>query len=212
MKIVLLILVLVCPFPAAAQTNSKDPLKVYTRCKASRDLKITEVERRKYDNKMRTVKTEDGQVNVSVIDAYRVMFSYSDLLYYFANVKIEASDPSSYNQDKDNVISSLKYLATHKQATGIVFADKADLNGFRHYGIDRDKIDVGETVGTHVLFDDRHHLIVTIYLLNQDDKNLFRAMAGGRRRFRDIDEYKPLRDEFLTKYSECLSKVAAAEP
>jgi hypothetical protein len=173
---------------------------------------VQSLPRSEYHRSRATVKTENGQVKVSVIDAYRVMFSYSDLLYYFANVKIESSDPDSYNQDKENVISSLKYLADHKQATGIVFADKSDLNGFQHYGIDRDKIDVGGTVGTHVLFDDRHHLIVTIYLLNQDDKNVFRAMAGGPRRFRDIDEYKPLRDEFLTKYSECLSKVAATQP
>jgi hypothetical protein len=212
LKIIVLTLALLCAFQAVAQTTAKDPLKPYTKCKASRGLGISEVRRITYDNKVRTITTEAGQLKVSVIDAYRVMFSYYDLLYPFANAKIEASDPASYKQDKENVISSLKDLASHKQATGIVFADKSELNGFEHYGIDRDQIDVGETMGTHVLFDDHHHLIVTIYLLNQDDKSLLKAMAGGARRFRDIDGYKPLRDEFLIKYSACLSKVAATQP
>ena len=158
----------------------------------------------------REVTTAKGTERVSVIDGYRVMFAYSDLLYYFANVKIEQSDPARYLEDKEKAINELKYFSSVQQATGMIFTDKVMLNGFEHYGIDRDKIDVGGQVGIHVLFYDRDQLIITIYILNQDDRNIFRQF--GKRRFRNIDEYRTLKDDFLNRYSECLKGIAAAQP
>jgi hypothetical protein len=84
------------------------------------------------------------------------------------------------------------------------------LNGFEHYGIDRDKIDVGGQVGIHLLLYDPDHLIITVYILNQDDKNLLRSMFG-QRHFNNIEEYRTLKDDFLKHYSECLKKVADAQ-
>jgi hypothetical protein len=191
---------------------STDPLKAYTKCELP-DLKVMDVARRpKSAEKHRDVKTANGAERVSVADGYRVMFSYEDQYYYFANVKIEQSLPADYVQDKERIISSLKHFANSKQATGMIFADKTPRNGFEHYGIDRDQIDVGGQVGTHVLFYDRHHLVITVYLLNQDDRNLFRATAGGPRKFKDIREYRELRDTFLDNYSACLGKIAASQP
>ena len=214
MKQLVLTLVLLT-FSMLAFGQSKptiDPLKSYTKCKLPGDLKVMEVTRSKSQTKFRTVKTANGEEKVSVVNGYRVMFSYNDLFYYFANVKIEQSDPAKYVQDKETVVSSLKYFANAKQATGMTFADKAELNGFEHYGIDRDQIDVGGQVGSHVLFDDPHHLVITIYFLNQDDKNVFRATVGGGRRFHNIEEYRLLRDAFLNNYSECLRKIAVTQP
>jgi len=50
--------------------------------------------------------------------------------------------------------------------------------------------------------------------LNQDDKNsLARAIVGGgERKFHNINEYRSLRDDFLTNYSECLARLAATQP
>lgn len=199
-----------------SQTKAtSDPLKPYTKCKVPGDLEIREVSRYpKSADKFRNVKTSKGAEKVSVADGYRVMFSYKGLYYYYANVKIEQSVPADYLQDKETIISSLRYFATAKEATGMIFSDKSPLNGFEHYGIDRDRIDVGGQVGNHVLFYDAHQLVITIYFLNQDDKNnLARAvLGGGERKFHNMDEYRSLRDDFLTKYSECLAKVAAAQP
>src|SRR5512132_3948878 len=192
-----------------------DPLKPYTKCTVPGDLEIREVSRYpKSADKFRNVKTSKAAEKVSVADGYRVMFSYKGLYYYYANVKIEQSVPADYLQDKETIISSLKYFATAKEATGMIFSDKSPLNDFEHYGIDRDRIDVGGQVGNHVLFYDPHQLVITIYFLNQDDKNnLARAiLGGGERKFHNLDEYRSLRDDFLTKYSECLAKVAAAQP
>ena len=192
--------------------NNPDPLKPYTTCKLPGDLKVKEVTRRpKSVEKYREVTTAKGNERVSVVDGYRVMFAYKDLFYFFANVKIEQSDPASYLQDKEKVVNQLKYYSSTKEATGIIYTDKTMLNGFEHYGTDRDKIDVGGTIGIHVLFYDAGHLIITTYLLNQDDKNTTSVLLGGGRRFHDIDQYRTLKDDFLSHYSECLKGVADAQ-
>ena len=210
-----LIIILVMAIPAShmivfGQSKSNpDPLKPYTKCKLPGDLKIKEVSRRpKSAEKYRQVDTAKGKERVSVVDGYRVMFAYRDVFYYFANVKIEQSDPASYAQDKETVINSLKNVESTKQATGIIYSDKIMLNGFEHYGTDRDKIDVGGTLGIHVLFYDANHLIVTIYILNQGDETGSLFWRNGKRRFTNIAEYQVLKDDFLNHYSECLKGVA----
>ena len=194
-----------------AQSKTKpDPLKPYTACELPGDLKIKEVNRWSSKDKYREVTTDKGTERVSVLDGYRVMFAYQDLLYYFANVKIELSDPLSYEGDKQKIIADLKHSAATERASKAMYSDKTILNGFEHYGIDRDAIDVGGTIGIHVLFYDPNHLVVTIYLLNQDDKNRYRSLFG-KRRFHNIDEYRALRDDFLNHFSECLKRVADAQ-
>ena len=195
----------------SGQSQSKsDPLKPYTTCSMPGDLKVKEVTRRSKGDNYRYIKTAKGNEKVSVADGYRVMFAYSDVRYFFANVKIEESDPASYLDDKEKVINEQKYYSSTKQATGIIFTDKTMLNGFEHYGIDRDKIDVGGQVGIHLLLYDAEHLIITVYILNQDDKNLSRS-TFGQRHFNNIEEYRTLKDDFLNEYSECLKKVADAK-
>lgn len=189
-----------------AQTSIAEPLKPYTACKVPGDLKIKEVTRRTAVDNYREVTTDKGKQKVSVLDGYRVMFAYPDLTYYFANIKIERSDPNRYEQDKEILISAQKHNATIKEATAIVFTDKKLLNDFEDYGIERDKIDVGGQVAIHVLFHDPAHLVVTIYFLNQS-----KAVFGNNRRFESIKGFRELRDDFLNHYSECLKRVADAQ-
>ena len=185
---------------ASQSKDDDDPLKPYTTCEIGGDLKAKDITRRpKSAEKYREVTTDKGNERVSVLNGYRVMFGYEDVRYYFANVKIEQSDAESYTQDKERVINELKHYSSTKQATKIQYHDKQVLNGFEHYGLDRDVIDVGGQVGIHVLFDDTKHLIITIYLLNQEKKN---------RRFNNLDEYFALKAHFLNRYTECLSVVA----
>jgi len=196
----------------AQSKNNSDPLRPFTTCKLEGGLKVRQVDRRpKAAEKYRKVETDKGQETVSVIDGYRVMFAYKDLLYYFANVKIEQSDAQSYAQDKEVIVRSLKNLASTKQATKSIYADRIELNGFEHYGADRDVIDVGGVMGIHVLFDERRHLVITIYVLNQDNGpgNIF---FKNKRRFNDINEYRVLRDDFLDGYSACLRQIAETAP
>jgi hypothetical protein len=185
---------------ASQSKDDSDPLKPYTTCEMGGDLKVKDITRRpKSAEKYREVTTDRGNERVSVVNGYRVMFGYEDVRYYFANVKIEQSDAESYAQDKERVINELKHYSSTKQATKIQYHDKQVLNGFEHYGIDRDVIDVGGQVGIHVLFGDTKHLIITIYFLNQEKKN---------RRFNNLEEYFALQADFLNRYTECLSVVA----
>ena len=134
------------------------------------------------------------------MDGYRVTFGYADAPYDLINVKLEQSDGDSYPQDKEHVVKRLKQLSATDQATKIQFADKAVLHGFEHYGIDRDAIDVGEVLGTHVLFDDNEHLIITIYFLNHEKKM-------KKRRFNNIEAYRLFKIDALDRYAECLRKA-----
>jgi len=186
-----------------AQSTSTDPLKPYTTCKVSGGLKIKEVTRRNATDNYREVSTDKGKQRVSVVAGYRVMFAYPDLTYYFANVKIEQSDPASYAADKEILVNQLKYYSSIKEAHPMIFEDKKMLNDFEHYGMDRDKIDVGDQVGIHILFYDPAQLVVTIYFLNQSKAAFF-----NNRRYEDIKQYRELRDDFLNSYSECLKRVA----
>jgi hypothetical protein len=196
------------PAVVAAQQAGNDPLKPYTACKVvPGDLRIKEVTRRNTGNQFREVITDSGKEKVSVVDGYRVMFAYPDLTYYFANVKIEQSAPESYARDKETLVNQLRHFTSTKEPTGIIFTDQMPVNGFEHYGPDRDKIDIGDQVGTHVLFLDPAHLVVTIYFLNQS-----KAVFLNNRRFENIKQYRELRDDFITHYSECLKRVADAQP
>ena len=198
----LLIALLALPtFVRASQSkDDSDPLKPYTTCEMGDDLKVKDITRRpKSADKYREVSTDKGDERVSVVDGYRVMFGYKDVRYYFANVKIEQSDAGSYAQDKERVIKQLKHYSSTKQATKIHYTEKKVLNGFEHHGIDRDVIDVGGQVGIHVVFDDTEHLVITIYLLNQEKR---------KRRFNNIEEYEALKTDFLNRYTECLRGVA----
>src|SRR5258705_8079511 len=66
---------------SAGQSKDKsDPLKPFTTCKLKGGLSVKQVDRRpKSAPKYREVET-DKQERVSVLDGYRVMFGYSDLI------------------------------------------------------------------------------------------------------------------------------------
>ena len=205
-QISIVALVLSLQVTVRAQTASTDPLNPYTSCNVPGELKIKEVTRRTAGNNYRDVMTDNGKQKVSVLDGYRVMFAFPDLTYYFANVKIEQSAPNRYAEDKEILINELKHYSTIKGATGMSFSDKTLINGFEHYGIDRDKIDIGGQVGVHVLFYDPAHLVITVYFLNQS-----KSIVANNRRFETIQQYQELRDDFLSHYSECLKRVAETQ-
>ena len=212
-KLLTAVLIAVLAFPAslasptmllASQSkDDADPLKPFTTCELGSDLKVKEVTRRpKSAAPHREVTTAKGSERVSVIDGYRVMFGYKDVSYFFANVKIEQSNAGDYAQDKERVINQLKHTSKPKsvnQWPKNLFTDNEVLNGFEHYGIDLSEIDVGGSVGIHLLLDDARQVITTIYILNQEKK---------KRRFNNIEEYSELKTDFLNRYSECLRGVA----
>ena len=177
---------------SAIQTpTSDDLLKPWLKCEFDDELKVMQKDHRpKGAEKFRMVDTTGGKKRVSVIDGYRVMFSYPDANYFFANVKVELSDPQAYAEDKLTIIDQMKYLAE---------VDKNSLltktyNGFEGHGIEDPIIDRGGTMALQVLFSDADKMIVTVYFLNQGNKN---------RRFKTVEEFRSLKDNFLETYTSC---------
>ena len=206
-RVIVTTLAAMISWPAlGAPTQSKsqtDQLTRYTTCTMVGDLRAKVITRRSNSGpSFREVITNKAKEKVSVIDGYRVMFGYNDVLYYYANVKIEQSDPQSYANDKRVIINSLKDLAASQPAGKSIthtFMDKEIINGFEHYGEDGDAIDIGGTVGMHALFHEPDHMITTIYFLNQEKQG---------RRFNSTKEYRMLRDAFLNQYTKCLKSVS----
>ena len=72
----------------------------------------------------------------------------------------------------------------------------ATMKRFQTYYIDRNTLEIGQVIGTYVLFSDSDHKVITIYFLNQ---------GPGTRKFQSIEEYRTLRDKFLTQYINCIN-------
>jgi hypothetical protein len=196
---------LIAPLASARQVASRnlsdeDALKIaqsfkpFLQCAFDDELKITRTDRWPRGETFRPIATSTGQQKVSVIDGYRAIFAYPETV--FVNLKVEQSDNASYENDKKLVIDSLKFFTNAPQsATKINFRDNLNFNGFSGCGLDRDVIDVGNVMGTYVLFSDSDKKIITAYFLNQGKK---------KRYFNSVAEYQKLRDKFLQQYTSCV--------
>jgi len=129
---------------------------------------------------------------VSVVEGYRVMYSYPRT-YPFANLKAERSDPAKYAADKQVVMRSLEELAGADGNT--------ELAGFSNQGFSGQTVTkkelAGSTIGITQIFSDRDLVIVTIFFLNQAPQN---------RKFETYEEFIALRDDFVRGYIECVAK------
>lgn len=144
--------------------------------------------------KVRTVKTDHGEVEVTRIDGYRVLYN-NDKKAPFVNLKVELSEKKSYDKDQKNLIDNLKYLNSH--STGMETKDLIELefNGYKIYGLSRGTIETGSTLGTFVMFPGNG---VTVYFY-------FNNMKPEYRNFESVDDYKKQRDRFIEEYTKYLT-------
>jgi hypothetical protein len=132
---------------------------------------------------------ESGRV--SVVDGYRVMYSYPRTLP-FARLNAERSDPASYEADKRTLT---QYFAGIAQADDNVALGASSTAGFAIQSLTKKALG-GTTLGITQLLSDADGVIVTIYFLNQ---------APELRRFESYDEFVRLRDEFVRGYAVCVA-------
>ena len=133
---------------------------------------------------------------VSVVDGYRVMYSYART-YPFAHMKAERSDPSKYDEDKRIVTGNFVVIAKADSNAALVsFSER----GFSGQTLTKKELG-GRTLGITQIFSDEDSVIVTIYFLNQAPEN---------RRFQKYEEFISLRDSFVRGYIECLAKKISA--
>lgn len=138
--------------------------------------------------KFRTLKTDSGDVEISRIDGYRVLY-LNDKNAPFVNMKVELSANGSYESDQRKLIANLSYLSSHSIQMGPVLT--MNVNGYDITGISRTSIEKGSTLGTFVCFPGSG---VTVYFY-------FNNMKPEYRNFRNLEEYQTQRDIFLKKYT-----------
>jgi hypothetical protein len=133
---------------------------------------------------------------VSVVDGYRVMYSYPRT-YWFASLKAERSDPSRYSEDKRIVTENFAALAAEDGNASL--ADFSE-HGFAGQNLTKKNLG-GTTLGITQILWDEDSVIVTIYFANQAPEN---------RAFQTHAEFVALRDRFVRGYVECVAKKRIA--
>jgi hypothetical protein len=127
---------------------------------------------------------------ISVIDGYRVTYSYART-HAFASLRADQSDPARYAEDRSIVSVNFAEMAK---------ADRAlDLAEFSHRGLPVQTLTKrqlgGRTLAMAQILSDIDAVIVTIFFLNQ---------APEHRHFQAMEEFIGLRDAFIRGYIECV--------
>jgi len=143
--------------------------------------------------KVRTVKTNNGEVEVTRIDGYRVLYN-NEKKAHFVNLKVELSEEKSYEKDQKNLLDNLKYLNSQSQKMETKDLIELNFNGYKVYGFSRATIEAGSTLGTFVMFPGNG---VTVYFY-------FNNMKPEYRNFESVDDYKKQRDRFMDEYTKYL--------
>jgi hypothetical protein len=144
--------------------------------------------------KVRTVKTDNGEVAVTRSDGYRVLYN-NDKKVPFVNLKVELSDKDSYDSDQKKLIDNLKYLNSHSAGMETKNLIELDFNGYKIVGLSRGTIETGSTLGTFIMFPGNG---VTVYFY-------FNNLKPEFRNFESVDDYKKQRDKFMDEYTKYLT-------
>jgi hypothetical protein len=192
------VLLLVTPATSAGERDSpgrfEDGLKLqsYVHCDgfAGGVRGVTLDRRPQTAEPWREVGLSGKKQRVSVIDGYRVMYSYART-YPFAHLKAERSDASRYIEDKGIVALNLVEMAKADESLVLVNFSYRDFSG---QTLTKREL-AGHALGIVQIFSDEDLIIVTVYFLNQAPEN---------RRFRTYEEFISLRDAFIRGYIDCV--------
>jgi hypothetical protein len=169
-----------------------DPLEPYTLCKFSKELSVVSAVRYPSDVTSRPVKTVSGRKDVSILDGYRILFSYpgTDI---FANVKFEMLQPLRYLSDKKSIIEGMEFLASSAKSVKDPL-EHGEYLEYEVYALNNRTISGSGPISMYTLFNDTESLVVTVYFINQ---------KAERRKFQSYEEYQGLRDRFLDELMSC---------
>ena len=172
-------------------------LEPYIRCDGfAGGVRAVTLDRRPADApRWRTVELLGKTERVSVLDGYRVMYSYPRTLP-FARLNAEHSDPARYQADKRTLT---EYFAGIAQADDNATLSTISIAGFAIQSLTKKALG-GTTLGITQFLSDDDGVIVTIYFLNQ---------VPEVRQFETYEEFVHLRDEFVRGYAECAAASRA---
>ena len=145
--------------------------------------------------KTRALQFANGQAQVSVVEGYRMTIA-EDGKEIFANVKVEQSEADRFESDRDAVVANLRYILSTSKGMETTEPLAVNNDGFEGPMINRAAI-TGSTLALIALFQEKEHLILTIYLENA---------APEKRSFQTKDEWNLMRDRFLSALTGCGAK------
>ena len=181
------------PGPPSRQENTLK-LRPYIHCDGFADgVRGVALERRPQTaDPWREAEFGGKSQRVSVVDGYRVMYSYPRK-FGFATLRAERSGPSKYSGDKQIVKMILAEMAKADGGTELVdFFDR----GFSGQTLTKKELS-GSTLGMTQMFSDEDSVIVTIY---------FHNVVPEMRKFQTHQEFVSLRDSFIRGYIECVAR------
>jgi hypothetical protein len=193
-----LFLLAVVAAPASSSAEEATTLQPYVHCDGfAGGVRGVTLDRRPGDAvPWREVGLGEETERVSVVDGYRVMYSYPRT-YWFANLKAERSDASRFGEDKRIVTAHFGALAGADD--NIVLTEFSE-HGFAGQSLTKKALG-GSTLGITQILSDEDSVIVTIYFMNQAPEN---------RAFQTHEEFVALRDGFVRGYIECVAERKAA--
>jgi hypothetical protein len=191
--VALLFLLVVSPSFADRASSGTGVMEPYIRCDGfAGGVRAVTLDRRPADApRWRTVELPAKSERVSVVDGYRVMYSYPRTLP-FARLNAERSDPASYEADKRTLTRHFAGIAQGDDNAALSASSTA---GFAIQSLTKKGLG-GTTLGITQLLSDADGVIVTIYFLNQ---------VPELRQFESYDEFVRLRDEFISGYAVCVA-------
>lgn len=180
---------------APARTTAANPLDPWKSCFFPDGLEIQSVDSLNTDVASRQVDTAQGPQHIDLVDGARIMFAYP-FTDFFANAKPEVLPANEYAQEKQTLLANLDYMESEQGGPEPARPLPPNLHGFAVRGDNLRELQSSATVlGMYLIFDDTAHVATTVYFLNQQ---------SFRRKFQTMDEYRQLRDRFLTTYTGCV--------
>ncbi|MES2149714.1 MAG: hypothetical protein V4508_07950 [Pseudomonadota bacterium] len=180
--------------PAAARAS--DDLRRLAACPFGPQLNAVSVDRLANRASWRTVKTSSGTMRVSVADGYRVMLAFPDS-GPFVNLKLERSAPGRFGADRAAILAQMTSFAASPNAPVTPF-QVVVRNGVELMMLESASIGAGGPIGMYTFVSEHAGVVATAYLLNQ---------KPGRRKFQTLQQYRQLRDGFITALSGCMQQL-----
>ncbi|HSK45041.1 MAG TPA: hypothetical protein VLA83_14270 [Candidatus Binatia bacterium] len=142
---------------------------------------------------IRAVPSAKGDQQINVTHGLSLHIAYEQTPF----VNFKAERLGNYADDKKALIESIKYLGSQ---TDMEPGEPklSSMNGLEVYGINRKHL-AGGVLSVYILLRDEDLTAVTLYILNTPPESP---------KFRTMEQYRALRDEFLKNFAACAGSAA----
>jgi hypothetical protein len=146
----------------------------------------------------RQLPTASGYVKISQQKGTRIIFNNKKQAP-FINLKVEMSEPTSYEHDQQGVIQHFSYLVTRSKNIKDNKLNKIELNGYTLYGYTTKDFEKSLILSSYVFFPKKNVIVyIDFHNLKQADKS-----------YSSIADFIKQRDFFLNAYTLSAKKCSA---